>query len=334
MWNENPINELPDNVRAQLRRSAHPHWVTPMLATLLPQPFSREGWLFEPKLDGERCLALRSGVRIQLLSRNHKQLNDKYPELVTAFRNQNASRFAVDGEIVTFDRGITSFAELQKRMQVRHPSEELRRTIPVRIYAFDLLHLEGYDTRRLPLRNRKELLRKSLDFKEPVCFTEHRETKGEVYYQEACRRGWEGIMAKNADSVYVSSRSREWLKFKCTKEQEFVIGGYTEPRGHRTCFGALLLGYYDAGRLVYAGKVGTGFDEETLRRLGKQFAKLEIRTSPFAVGRSSAYGSHWIRPILVAQIGFTEWTSSGMLRHARFLGLRSDKSPEEVVREQ
>src|ERR1700716_3497348 len=121
---------------------------------------------------------------------------------------------AVDGEIVTFDGGITSFAKLQKRMQVRHPSEELRRTIPVWIYVFDLLHLGGYDTRELSLRYRKELLRKALDFKDPVCFTEHRETKGEAYYREACRRGWEGIVAKNAGSVYVSGRSRDWLKFK------------------------------------------------------------------------------------------------------------------------
>jgi ATP-dependent DNA ligase len=216
------------------------------------------------------------------------QLNDKYPELVTAFHNQKSARFAVDGEIVALDGGVTSFAKLQKRMQVRHPSEELRRTIPVWIYVFDLLHLEGYDARRLPLRNRKELLRKTLDFKAPVCFTEHRETKGEVYYREACHRGWEGIVAKKADSAYVSGRPRDWLKFKCTKEQKSVIGGYTDSKGGRTGFGALLMGYYEGGRLVYAGKVGTGFDEETLRRLGEQLGKIEIRTSPFAVAKPSA----------------------------------------------
>ena len=334
MASRNLLDELPPNVKVKLRRSARPKWVAPMLATLVDEPFSRAGWLFEPKLDGERCLALRSGRNIQLLSRNQKELNDKYPELLRAFRNQETERFAVDCEIVTFDGNVTSFARLQQRMQVRHPSEELRRKVPVWIYVFDLLHLDGYDTRRLPLHNRKQLLRKAVDFADPVRFTEHRETEGERYYQEACRKGWEGIVAKKADSLYVSARSREWLKFKCTREQEFVVGGFTEPKGHRVGFGALLVGYYKAGKLVYAGKVGTGFDDETLQRLGNQFAQLETRTCPFAVGDPPRVGAHWVRPKLVAQIGFTEWTAEGKLRHPRFLGLRSDKRPQEVVREQ
>ena len=305
-----------------------------MLATLKEEPFTRKGWLFEAKLDGERCLALRCRADVQLLSRNQKRLNDTYPELVRAFRSQKAERFAVDGEIVTFEGDVTSFSKLQQRMQVRHPPEELRRKIPVWVYAFDLLHLDGYDTRQLPLRNRKELLHKALDFKDPLRFTEHRETDGEAFYREACSKGWEGIIAKNGDSLYVSARSREWLKFKCTKEQEFVIGGYTDPKGQRIGFGALLVGYYEAGKLAYAGKVGTGFDEETLRRLGRQLAQLETRTSPFAAGASLPRGAHWVKPKLVAQIGFAEWTPEGKLRHPRFLGLRSDKGPEEVVREQ
>jgi DNA ligase D-like protein (predicted ligase) len=219
-------------------------------------------------------------------------------------------------------------------MQVGHPSEELRRRIPIWIYTFDLLHLDGYDTRQLPLHYRKELLRKALDFNDPVRFTEHRNTDGEAYYQEACSKGWEGIVGKKADSVYISGRSRDWLKIKCTKEQEFVIGGFTEPKGHRIGFGALLVGYYDGGKLVYAGKVGTGFDNETLQRLGTQLARLETRINPFAVGAPPRRGAHWVKPKLVAQIGFTEWTSEGKLRHPKFLGLRFDKKPEEVVREQ
>src|SRR5437867_1672024 len=233
MVDPNPIDKLPASIKRKLRRQAQPKWVPPMLATLVPEPFSRKGWLFEPKLDGERCLALRSGANIQLWSRNQKQLNDKYPELVKAFRKEKAERFAVDGEVVAFDGSVTSFAKLQQRMQVVHPSEELVRRIPVFIYTFDLLHYNGYDTRRLPLRDRKALLRKALEFSDPLRFTEHRETEGERYYREACRKNWEGIMAKNADSVYVSARSRDWLKVKCTREQEFVIGGDTEPKGHR-----------------------------------------------------------------------------------------------------
>ena len=305
-----------------------------MLATLSAQPFSRKGWLFEPKFDGERCLALRCGADIQLLSRNQKRLNDRYPELVAAFSSQKAQRFSVDGEIVTFEDGVTSFSRLQQRMQVRHPSERLRREIPVWIYLFDLMHLEGYDTRQLPLYKRKELLREALDFRDPLRFTTHRETEGEAYYRDACRKGWEGIIGKNGDSVYISRRSREWLKFKCTKEQEFVIGGYTDPKGGRIGFGALLVGYYKAGKLVYAGKVGTGFDEETLRRLGRQLADLKTKTSPFVAGDPPRRGIHWVKPKLVAQIGFTEWTREGRLRHPRYLGLRFDKRSSEVVREQ
>jgi DNA ligase D-like protein (predicted ligase) len=305
-----------------------------MLATLTEERFSRKGWLFETKFDGERCLALRCGSDVQLWSRNQNQLNDRYPELVTAFRKQKRERFAVDGEIVAFEGDVSSFSKLQLRMQVRHPSEELRREVPVLMYVFDLLHFDGYDTRQLPLYSRKGLLRKAIDYKDPVRFTEHRETEGEAYYREACRKRWEGIIAKNGESIYVSRRTRDWLKFKCTKEQEFVIGGYTDPKGHRSGFGALLVGYYKRGKLVYAGKVGTGFDEEILRRLGKQLAQLETKTNPFAAGDPPSRGVHWVKPKLVAQIGFTEWTHEGKLRHPRFSGLRFDKSPEEVVREQ
>jgi bifunctional non-homologous end joining protein LigD len=304
-----------------------------MLATLVAQPFSQKGWLFEPKLDGERCLALRSGADVQLLSRNQKRLNDTYPELVSALPHQESERFAVDGEIVTFQDDVASFAKLQERMQLRHPSEELRRQVPVWFYAFDLLHLDGYDTRQVPLRYRKELLRKAFHFTKPLRFTEHRENDGETYYRQACSKRWEGILAKLGDSVYVSARSREWLKIKCTKEQEFVIGGYTDPKGHRIGFGALLVGYYESGKLAYAGKVGTGFDTETLRGLGKRLAQLEIRICPFAAGAPAPRGAHWVKPELVAEIGFTEWTAEGKLRHPRFLGLRFDKRPDEVVRE-
>jgi DNA ligase D-like protein (predicted ligase) len=304
-----------------------------MLATLTDEPFSRRGWLFEPKLDGVRCLALRSGSKVQLLSRNEKPMNAKYPELVEAFREQKSDAFAVDGEVVTFDAEVTSFAKLQQRMQLERPSEELRRKIPVWFYAFDLMYLDGRDTRHLPLRERKQLLAAALEFKGPLRFTEHRETEGDAYFQEACRKGWEGIIAKNADSAYLSTRSRDWLKFKCLNQQEFVITGYTDPQGARVGFGALLIGYYDAGKLVYGGKVGTGYDTATLRRLGSQLKKLEISRSPFDSDALARRGVHWVKPNLVAQIAFGEWTSAGKLRQPRFLGLRSDKAPREVVRE-
>jgi bifunctional non-homologous end joining protein LigD len=327
------LDGLPADVKARIRNRAQPSWFAPMLATLTDEVFSRQGWLFEPKWDGERCLAFRRGRDLNLVSRNRIQLNEKYPEVVEAICQQETTSFIADGEIVTFDGEITSFAKLQGRMQVAHPSADLIRKVPVWFYVFDLLYLDRYDIRQVPLRYRKQVLRNAFDFQGSLRFTEHRNTEGEDYYRTACQKGWEGIIAKNGDSVYVSRRTRDWLKFKCTQEQEFVIGGYTDPRGSRSGFGALLLGYYRSGKLVYAGKVGTGFDQELLRRLGEKLARLETPLSPFAEDGLPRRGVHWVKPKLIAQIGFTEWTAGGKLRHPRFLGLRNDKRPEDVVRE-
>jgi bifunctional non-homologous end joining protein LigD len=320
-------------VKARLRERPQPEWVAPMLATLTDERFSREGWLFEPKWDGERCLAFRLGGDLRLFSRKRKRLDAKYPEITAAFQRRARESFIADGEIVTFDNGVTSFAKLQQRMQVEHPSPDLVRRVPVWLYLFDLLYLERYDTRQIALRYRKEVLRDTFDFSGSLRFTEHCEREGEAYYREACRKGWEGVIAKDGASVYVSRRTRSWLKFKCRQEQELVIGGYTDPQGQRIGFGALLIGYYRGGKLVYAGKVGTGFDEATLWRLGARLAQLETAGSPFAGDGLPRRGVHWVKPELVAQIGFTEWTRLGKLRHPRFLGLREDKRPEEVVRE-
>jgi DNA ligase D-like protein (predicted ligase) len=304
-----------------------------MLATLSHSAFARAGWLFEPKFDGVRCLALRSGSDIQLISRNEKQLNEKYPELVEALRKQPSDDFAVDGEIVTFEGSVISFAKLQQRMQLARPPEELRRRIPVWFYAFDVLHLNGKDLRNLALRERKRLLTQALTYKDPLRFTEHRETSGESYFDEACRKGWEGIIAKNGDSPYVSQRSGEWLKFKCLNQQEFVIGGFTDPQRSRIGFGALLVGFYEAGQLKYAGKVGTGYDTATLRSLHAKLSKIENEAPPFSGDGLPARSVHWVRPKLVAQIAFGEWTRDGKLRQPRFLGLRDDKEAKDVVRE-
>ena len=280
MSNRNPLNGLSSEAKARLRKTAQPKWVAPMLATLTDERFSRDGWLFEPKWDGERCLAFRHEGDLRLCSRNRKQLNQKYPEITAAFSRQERDSFIADGEIVTFKDGITSFAKLQQRMQVECPPADLARRIPVCLYLFDLLYLDHCDTRQVPLRYRKELLRNTFDFQDSLRFTEHREGEGEAYYREACRRGWEGVIAKNGDSVYISRRTHDWLKFKCRRGQEFVIGGYTDPRGKRIGFGALLVGFYQRGMLVYAGKVGTGFDNDMLQRLGRKLAHLETATCP------------------------------------------------------
>jgi bifunctional non-homologous end joining protein LigD len=333
MSRRNLLDVLPADARTRLQNRVQPKWVAPMLATLTDEVFSRQSWLFEPKWDGERCLAFRCGRDLNLFSRNRIRLNTKYPEVVEAIYQQAATSFIADGEIVAFNGAITSFAKLQPRMQVEHPSADLIRKVPVWFYLFDLLYLDRYDIRQVPLRYRKEVLRNAFDFQDPLRFTEHRNTEGEPYYRRACRKGWEGVIAKNGDSVYVSRRTRDWLKFKCKQEQEFVVGGYTDPRGSRSWFGALLLGYYRGGKLVYAGKVGTGFDQDLLRHLGEKLARLEMSVSPFAEDGLPRRGVHWVKPKLVAQIGFTEWTEAGKLRHPRFIGLRDDRRPEDVVRE-
>jgi bifunctional non-homologous end joining protein LigD len=326
------LDWLPAAAKTKLRKRAQPTWIAPMLATLTDERFSRKGWLFEPKWDGERCLAFRRGRTLSLFSRNRKQLTDTYPEIVAALNEQQIDSFIADGEIVTFRDGITSFAKLQERMQVQHPSADLLRRIPACLCLFDLLYLNHYDTRQLPLRDRKQLLRNAFEFHNSLQLTQHRETEGEAYYLMACRNGWEGVIAKNGDSVYVSRRSPDWLKFKCRQEQEFIIGGYTDPRGSRTGFGALLLGFYRKGKLMYAGKVGTGFNHETLEQLSRKLAQLEMPDSPFSEKGLPRHDVRWVKPKLVAQIAFTEWTTEDKLRHPRFLGLREDKRPEDVGR--
>jgi bifunctional non-homologous end joining protein LigD len=311
-----------------------PRWFEPMKAVLTDEPFSDAGWIFERKLDGVRCLAIRDRDETRLLSRTRRELNGGYPELVDALAGDPCERFAADGEIVAFKGGVTSFSRLQGRMQLNDPEAARRSGIAVFLYLFDLVHVDGEDTAGLPLRERKARLRRALSFRGPVRYTPHRNEHGEEMYADACRKGLEGVIGKRADSPYRGSRSRDWLKFKCSHEQELVIGGYTAPRGARTEFGALLVGHYDEdGRLRYAGKVGTGFDRATLERLGARLREVETDSAPFVVVDPVPRGTHWVRPELVAQIGFTEWTRDGRLRHPRYLGLRDDKRAREVVKE-
>lgn len=325
------VDELSDEDRELLASQSFPGWVDPMLATLTDEPFSDEGWIFERKLDGERVVAYCDGETVHLRSRNRRRLDATYPEIVDAL--ERAPTSVLDGEVVAFEGDVTSFSRLQGRMQKEDPDAARRTGVAVYYYVFDLVHLDGHDLRKLPLRTRKKLLRDVLEFADPIRFGAHRNADGEEYYEEACRKGWEGLIAKRADSPYRGSRSRDWLKFKCVAQQEMVIGGYTDPKGSRTNFGSLLLGYYDDGELVYAGKVGTGFDHGTLEDLGGKLESRERSTAPFVRGDLPRKEVHWVRPDLVCAVGFTEWTGDGRLRHPRFLGLRRDKAPEDVRRE-
>ncbi|HLR30953.1 MAG TPA: hypothetical protein VK074_00585, partial [Fodinibius sp.] len=206
--------------------------------------------------------------------------------------------------------------------------------VKVYLYLFDLIHFDDYDTTQLSLRNRKKLLNKALKFEDPVRYTSHRNEEGITYRQEACDKGWEGIIAKDGRAQYVHMRSKKWLKFKCSMRQEFVIGGYSDPEGKRIGFGALLLGYYENGNLQYAGQVGTGFDDEQLKNIHKQLSSLQRKTNPYEQDDINETGVHWVTPSLLAEVGFTEWTGANKLRHPRFLGLRTDKEPEDVHKEQ
>jgi bifunctional non-homologous end joining protein LigD len=324
---------LPDTVRTALRDEPVPDWRAPTLATLTEKRFSDPGWIFEPKFDGMRCLAFRDGDRVRLLSRNRQSLNGTYPELVDALASQRTSRFVVDGEVVAFEGRRTSFARLQGRLGITDPEVARASRIRVYYYLFDLLHLDGKCTTDIPLIWRKRLLRDAIDFSDPLRDTPHSVEDGIAAYRAACQRGDEGVIAKLADSKYDGRRSTNWLKFKCVRDQEFVIGGYTAPKGSRIELGALLIGYYDGRELVYAGKVGTGFDEATLRSLHERLSAIEQDAPPFTRGLPRETGARWVRPELVAQIGFTEWTRDGKLRHPRYQGLRTDKDAGDVVRE-
>jgi bifunctional non-homologous end joining protein LigD len=298
-----------------------------MKATLSNDVFDNPNWIVERKLDGYRCLAFRDGGSVDLESRNFLSLNDRYPEVAETLEQSDCTRFVVDGEIVGMVHGKSSFEALQQR---GHDA-----SVRIAYYVFDVLWLDGVDLRGKPLLERKSALRNALRFDGgAVRWTPHRHASdGEAHLADACRRGWEGLIAKRSDSTYQGKRSGDWLKWKCSAEQELVIGGYTAPKGSRHEFGALLVGYYDGDKLRYAGKVGTGFNEQELQTLGKRMQALRRDDSPFAIGSPKGRDTTWIEPEIVAQVAFSEWTRDGSLRHPRYLGLRDDKPARDVVRE-
>jgi bifunctional non-homologous end joining protein LigD len=307
--------------------------IDPMLATLTDRRDFGDDWLLERKFDGERCFARKEDGRVRLESRTAKDLTGTYPEVRGAVGSQRDRTLVLDGEVVAFDGDQTSFSRLQQRLGVANPAPELVAAYPVVFCVFDLLELDGNDLRDRPLVERRARLTAAIQPSGALRLSEAWRDESQRRFAQACRAGWEGLIAKRAQAAYVPGRSRDWLKLKCVWEQEFVIGGYTDPAGSRTDFGALLVGYYEDGGLRYAGKVGTGYTAATLRDLGARLRELETSESPFVDARPVPRGTHWSRPELVAQIGFAEWTNDGRLRQARFLGMRDDKRPAEVVRE-
>jgi bifunctional non-homologous end joining protein LigD len=305
-----------------------PQSMSPQLAALTPEPPEGEGWLHEIKYDGYRLLCIVRNSQARMISRSGQDWTARFKEI--AVRAASLGECILDGEIVVLGPGGTSdFQSLQNLFKGQGTGE------PV-YYVFDLPYCSGFDLTRVPLFKRKEILQELLAQETgSIRYSDHIIGRGGEVFRNACRLGLEGIISKRADSLYRSGRSASWLKIKCSKRQEFVIGGFTEPGGARSGFGALLVGYYEEGILCYAGRVGTGFTERMLKNLSGRLTGLETETPPFADpprGRD-AKGVHWVTPDLVAEVEFAEWTREGVLRHPAFKGLREDKNPREVTRE-
>lgn len=315
---------------AGARPSPLPRTFSPQLATLTREVPESAGWFHEPKLDGYRLLCRIEDGLPQLFSRSGKDWTAMFPGLCEAARSLPCRSALLDGEAVVLDRrGVSRFQLLQNALG--------RRAAEVRLFAFDLLYLDGYDLREATLRSRKELLRLLLPRAGGIRYADHLEGRGADFLREACRAGLEGIISKRADDPYRGWRSRSWLKIKCRQREEFVVVGFTEPGGSRTGLGSLLLGTRDepGAHLRYAGRVGTGFSDRSLRSLREELDARSRSEPPLAVLPPSARtrGVHWVEPELVAEVTFAEWTRDGVVRQPVFEGLREDKSAAEVVRE-
>jgi len=258
----------------------------------------------------------------------------KFPEMESLAGAWDTLPIVVDGEIVSLDKdGRSSFQRLQESLNSRRSSARKTPRAPLTFAAFDLLYADGRDLRKEPLEERKARLERAISDRDLVLYSKHVTGKGCALYKQAEQKNLEGIIGKRRDSAYREGRTRDWVKIKAQQEQEFVIGGYTEPRGSRTGFGSLLLGLYDGAKLYYVGHVGTGFDTKLLQSLTAQLKKIERKTSPFVNSVDANTKPHFVEPKLVGEVRFTEWTRDGLLRQPAFLGLRVDKKPKECVRE-
>src|SRR5712664_3409079 len=312
------------------RKVAMPSRVEPMLATLADRPFSDRNWLFEIKWDGVRALARIENGALALRSRNSIDITKRYPELASLPAALAARQAILDGEIVALDaQGHSSFERLQERMHVRAPSENLASQIPAVYFAFDLLYCDGYDLREAPLIERKQLLQRLLHTSERFRYADHQLEHGKELFALAEQNGLEGMVAKRADSPYVSDRSPYWVKLKSTKTVDAVIGGWTEARTSALPFGSLLLGLYQGKKLRFIGHVGSGFDAKKLNELSTRLKELAAPASPFDSVPEANEKPSWVSPALVARVKFSGWTQENALRHPVFLALREDARPTD-----
>ena len=304
------------------------------LAALAAEPPRTSDWLYEIKFDGYRMLCCLDEAKVRFISRNGNDWTEKFPKIASAARELPVKQAMLDGEVVALDdEGVSQFQALQNAF-------DARRTHELVYYAFDIIHLNGRDLKHVRLEQRKEILHALLaEFpRTSIRFSEHLQGSGSDIMTQACRMRLEGVIAKRRESLYRPGRNSDWLKIKCGQRAEFVIGGFTAPRGRRQDFGAILVGYYDAkGHFVYAGRVGTGFDNDALAQLHEKFTRLVVEKTPFVVNAEAVgprRGVHWLAPKLVAEVAFGNWTDDGLLRHPSFQGLREDKEAQDVRREQ
>jgi bifunctional non-homologous end joining protein LigD len=308
--------------------------IKPMLATPVDYPFSDPAWLFETKLDGFRAICFLEDGAARFISRNQNELTDQYPELANIGACIKGQRVVLDGEIVALDeRGVSRFQLLQPRSGRKNRAEIARLAASTRLayYAFDLLFLDGFDLRGCALLDRKTQLEAIIKPGTNVRYSDHIVEYGEALYEEVIKIPLEGIVAKRLTSPYVQKRSRDWLKIKTTREVEVVIGGFTEPRHSRSFFGALVVGLYDRGYLHYVGHVGGGFGEKYLQKIFSDLQTLKANRCPFAEEPVTNEPVQWVKPKLVAQVKFVEWTAERRLRQPVFLRLREDKDASDCT---
>jgi bifunctional non-homologous end joining protein LigD len=338
------VKTLPSAETASPLKRSMPTAIHPMLATSIDEPFDGPEWLFEIKWDGYRAVAFIENGKARLVSRNQNELTARYPELKDLANFVKAKNAILDGEVVALDdEGRASFSLMQQRTGFRPGGRRAATNadVPVLYYAFDLLYLDGYDWRRVPLEERKKKLASILLTGDSLRYSDHYQQQGKALFEMARQKGLEGILAKKRDSIYQERRSTEWLKIKITHRLECVIGGYTDPEGTRAHFGSIVLGLYDKhGRLIHIGQAGSGFDQKSLDDVWKLLKKRETRKNPFYGEVEALRKVTWVKPELVAEIEYAEWTegatsgSGPKLRAPVFLGLRDDKDPKECVLEE
>ena len=317
------------------RKASMPASVHPMLATLVDKPFSDSEWLFETKWDGVRAICFVRKGHARFVSRNQLEMTGQYPELANIASCIKGKEAILDGEIVALDEhGVSRFQLLQPRLGRKNAREieSLAARSRIAFYVFDLLYLDGFDVTRCTLIKRKDLLERILKPSNNVRYSDHIVAEGERLFREVAKVPLEGIVAKRIQSLYVQKRSSEWLKIKTIQESEVVIGGYTEPRKTRTHFGALVVGLYNkAKEFHYVAHVGGGFNQHSLEQVFKLLQPLRTKRCPFIEKPITNEPVQWVKPKLVAQVKFSEWTADARLRHPVFLGLREDKKPEQCV---